>query len=809
MFFRIAIASLLAAAPSLLVAAVDFSHQVVPILKEHCAECHTGDKKKGGLSMNDRASLLKGSENGAVVTLGKGATSSFIELLRSHDPDEQMPPKGARLSVEKIAVLQAWIDEGLAWEEGFAFKKPAYEPPLKPRRVALPAAVDGRTNPVDCLIDAYLAQHKSARPAPLDDSTFLRRAHLDIIGLLPTAEQVDAFLADKATDKRTKLVQALLADDISYADHWLSFWNDLLRNDYGGAGFTTGGRKQVTRWLYQSLVANKPFDQLTRELIAPPTDESRGFIDGIKWRGDVSAGQTVEIQFAQSVGQSFLGINLKCASCHDSFIDRWKLDEAYGLAAIYSNRELDIARCDKPTGKKAQAAWLFPELGQIDAKATQPERLQQLAALMTHPDNGRVTRTIVNRLWHRMMGRGIVHPLDAMQTEPWSADLLDYLAVYLADQHYDLKKVIELIATSHAYQSKAQVIAKGADEHGYVFAGPRAKRLTAEQFVDAVWQLTGTAPKKFDAPVVRGKVDASAIKTIKPAGQWIWGDSAKGGRLPPSGETIVLRKQVTLTQAPERVLAAITCDNGFELYVNNRRMSKGDNWANVTAVALDTAMKKGENAITVIATNAGRGPNAAGLYFDAHVNFGDGSEQVIVSDATWTWSDKLPTTKESRITDAADAKWQPVTVVKALAAWDKKIQASVPKLLAENGPNDPRMIRASLRKLDLLTRTRGRPNREQIVSERPNDLTTLEAIDLANGNGLANLLEKGAPKIIADHGASASELVQYLFKSTLARAPTSEELADLQAALGPKPDAQGMQDVLWAICMMPEFQLVR
>jgi hypothetical protein len=119
------------------------------------------------------------------------------------------------------------------------------------------------------------------------------------------------------------------------------------------------------------------------------------------------------------------------------------------------------------------------------------------------------------------------------------------------------------------------------------------------------------------------------------------------------------------------------------------------------------------------------------------------------------------------------------------------------------------MIRASLMKLDLLTRTLGRPNREQIVSVRPNDLTTLEAIDLANGPGLSSLLEKGAPKIIAEHGASTPALAQHLYKSTLARAPTPEELADLQAALGDKPDAQGVQDVLWAIFMMPEFQLVR
>ena len=102
----------------------------------------------------------------------------------------------------------------------------------------------------------------------------------------------------------------------------------------------------------------------------------------------MSAGQTVEIQFAQSITQSFLGINLKCASCHDSFIDRWTLEEAYSLAAVYAEQPLEINRCDKPTGEIAQPAWLFPELGQVDPNAPRNQRLQQLADLMTSPDNG-------------------------------------------------------------------------------------------------------------------------------------------------------------------------------------------------------------------------------------------------------------------------------------------------------------------------------------------------------------------------------------------------------------------------------------
>ena len=790
-------------------AAVDFSHQIVPILREHCAECHAGDKKKGGFSFNDRKSLLEGGEDGAVVVSGKSEESAMIKAILSADPDEQMPPKGKRVPAEQIALLKQWVDEGLPWEEGFAFKKPAYEPPLKPRMPNLPAAVVGRSNPIDRILDQYLDQKKLPRPAAIDDATFIRRAYLDLIGLLPSSKDLEAFTQDTSADKRTRLIESLLKRDIDYTEHWLTFWNDLLRNDYGGTGFVTGGRKQISNWLYHALITNMPFDQFVRELIAPPNDESRGFIDGIKWRGDVSAGQTVEIQFAQSVSQSFLGINMKCASCHDSFIDRWKLREAYGLAAIYSSRPLEINRCDKPIGQQAVASWLFPEIGQIDPKAPQPERLKQLAALMTHPQNGRTTRTIVNRLWQKLMGRGIVHPADAMQTEPWNADLLDYLAAHLAEHKYDLKQTLALIATSQAYQSHSQVVTKGIDDHGYVYAGPRAKRLTAEQFVDAIWQITGAAPAKMDAGVLRGKVDPELAKQIKIQGQWIWGHSAKPGSTPPSGETITLRKTIKLDTDPASASAVVTCDNGYTLFVNNRKISAGDDWTKLAAVPLQTALHKGANSILVIATNAGKGPNPAGFFFDARVRDAAGKETSISSDATWEWSAKAPATKEGRIPAFDPKDWQPVTVVKALAAWQQTINAQAPALLAQGSAASDRMIRASLMKSDFLMRTLGRPNRDQIVTARPNDLTTLEAIDLANGSILSAAVTKGARRLLESHAPSPSALITGLYRQSLCREPSASELSTAQALVGDKPTQQSLEDLLWAVCMLPEFQIVR
>src|SRR5262249_2926080 len=192
---------------------------------------------------------------------------------------------------------------------------------------------------------------------------------------------------------------------------------------------------------------------------------------------------------------------LRCASCHDSFIDHWKLDDAYALAAVVADRPLEIHRCDKATGKFAAARFLWPELGTIDPKLSKAKRLERMAELVTHAENGRFTRTIANRLWQRLMGRGLVHPVDVMANRPWSDDLLDYLATYLTDNRYDLKKLMEHIVTSRAYQAKAVAQPKEVTTEEYVYRGPEVKRMTAEQFLDTVWQLTRTAPGKAAAPV--------------------------------------------------------------------------------------------------------------------------------------------------------------------------------------------------------------------------------------------------------------------------------------------------------------------
>jgi hypothetical protein len=608
---------------------VDFAHDIIPIIKSRCAECHANGKYKGSLSMDTRADLLKSK----AVVPGKSDTSELIKRVTSDKADYQMPPKGDRLTPKQVALLTAWIDQDLTWEAGFSFKANVYVPPLEPRRVKLPPAVVGRDHPIDRILDAYYAKNKVQRPESLDDVAFLRRVYLDLVGQLPTPAEQQAFLTDTAKNRRAAVIKRLLAEVRPYAEHWLTFWNDALRNDYAGTGYIDGGRKQISAWLYQSLIDNKPYDQFARELISP-TPDSEGFIRGIKWRGNVNASQVAELQFSQNVSQVFFGINMKCASCHDSFIDTWKLEDAYSLAAVVADAPLEIHRCDKPLGRKALPGFPFPKLGGIDAKLPKAKRLEHLAKLVTHDKNGRFTRTMANRLWQRFMGRGIVHPVDVMANRPFDADLLDYLGVYLSDNKYDLKKLMEHIVTSRAYQSKPALQTKEIAGEAPIFRGPELKRMTAEQFLDAIWQVTATGPQKPAAPV----------------------------------------------RAP---------------------------------------------------------------------------------------------------------------------AWHSSI------------PVERRQLRAALLTADALMRSLGRPNREQVVTTRPDQLTTLQAIDLANGKALADLLMRGATGLRKGHPKEPAELAEHVYLRALCRKPTAGEIQITGEILGPKITDESVADLLWAVFMLPEFQLIR
>ena len=152
--------------PAACAAPVDFSHDIVPIIKARCAECHTNGKYKSGLSLDTREDLLRSK----AVVPGKSAASELFKRVGSKDKDFRMPPKGEPLTAKEVALLRAWIDEGLAWDAGFTFKASTYVAPLKPRRPTLPPVRPGLEHPIDRIVAAYYAQHK-AFPKLMTDLT--------------------------------------------------------------------------------------------------------------------------------------------------------------------------------------------------------------------------------------------------------------------------------------------------------------------------------------------------------------------------------------------------------------------------------------------------------------------------------------------------------------------------------------------------------------------------------------------------------------------------------------------------------------
>ena len=771
-------------------AEIDFVHQVMPILKKNCAECHTDGKKKGGLSMNTRAEFLAGGEGGEVAVPGSIEDSYFLELTASTDLDERMPPKGPGVSPEELKILKQWVDEGMIWDDAITLGSSGWEPQMKPRIVKLPKPMNNRIHAIDRILDHYLQEKKVSLPALASERTFVRRAYLDIIGILPTPEQLNAFIHDKSTDKKTKLIDHLLAEDVSYADHWLTFWNDLLRNDYTGTGFITGGRKQITTWLYNALKKNMPYDQMTRELIDAKPDAA-GFINGIKWRGSVNASQTRDMQFAQNVSQVFLGINMKCASCHDSFIDRWTLQEAYDLAAVFSEEPLELERCDIPTGKMATPKWMFPEIGQIDPKANKNQRLKQLAKLMTHPENGRFTRTIVNRIWAQLMGRGIVHPVDAMHTKPWSEDLLDFLAVQFSQDGYDLRKFLKFVMTSEAYRSQSDRLKSSPGEE-YVYKGPVPKRMTAEQLMDTIWQVTGTNPNQPEAKVDRSpKTTPSSVseskelpKIDKVTAKWIWAPD-------PQTRKVNLRTSIDLKKQPAFTSLLATCDNAFSLRVNGKFVTSSREWTRPAYHEVSDFFMAGKNLIEVNAEMFGGGSG-----FIAQFSFGkEKGANTLVTDQNWEVQQ--------------DKKWIPAKAFHKYGAgpWKRILDKAIPTKPGKSAFDGP-SVRAALVKNDFLMRSLGRPHRDQVVTSRPAELTMLQAIDLANGAILSKYLNEGANNLKAE-ATDGQKFVNWLYEHTLGRLPTNGEEQIISSVMTDPKDTQQVEDLLWLVFMQPDFQIIR
>jgi mono/diheme cytochrome c family protein len=807
-------------------AKVDFARDIQPIFEASCVQCHGRGKNKGIFSVETREDFVEGGETGVPAVAGKSAESLVVAMISGLDADIVMPKKGKVLTKDQVAVFRAWIDQGMPWPKEINFKK--HEPAnLRARELAelaLPPAVAsaaGATtakvgeNPVDRFVNGVFAKNRIAWPSVVDDRAFARRVWLDVVGLLPPPAELDAFLADRAPDKRAQLVQRLLGDHQRYAEHWLTFWNDLLRNDYKGTGYIDGGRKPITTWLYTALARNLPYDRFVAQLVDPGT-EAEGFAKGITWRGTVNASMVPPMQAAQSVAQVFLGVNLKCASCHDSFIDEYTLKDAYGLAAIYADGPIEIAECDKPTGQMGRVKFLYEEIGLIDAKADSAARKRQLAEIITGRKNGRLPRTIVNRVWQRFMGYGLVEPVDEMDKPAWSPELMDLLAEDFVAHGYDMKHLMARILTSRAYQLPAVNV--GEKEERFVFRGPGVRRLGAEQFSDALMALAGMSYPKADAKLNRAlALQRATLAPLPLTPKWIWATPDAHLRAKPA--SVVFKRVVTLAAAPTEAWLTIAADNTYAVAINGKNAASASKRSSTGADIYDVKgqLKKGENTITVTSLNflpdgtspipreaeAGKNQeplplvadNPAGLILYARVRAAE-TVMDFVSDGSWSASVAKAAPQPAVELGGVDlAPWR-------LGGYFLELAASDPEALP--------VQRAALVAANPLMAALGRPNREQVMTVRQGAATTLQALELTNGSTLAVLLTQAAEKILADTPADmpTPKRVSALYRHALSRAPTAAELSAAVQLVGTPATSAGLQDLLWALAMLPEFQLI-
>ncbi len=471
-------------------AGVDYFKDVRPLLESRCYNCHHGTKAQGGLRIDDHASVLKGGESDEpAIVPGRIHESALIDRITSTDEDVVMPPKGDPLSDEEIALLKRWIAVGAAWPQ---FDVVNFE------------------------------------PTPLaDDLSFLRRVTLDTVGVTPTETEIVAFRNDSPETRRTNVIERLLADP-RWADHWMGYWLDVLAENPNMINPTLNNTGPFRWWLYESMLDNKPADLFVTELIRMEGSERSGGPAGF-----ATASQNDLPMAAKGiiVSSAFLGVEMKCARCHDAPAHVSMQEDLLQLAALLKQKPITLPETSSvPAGRlehtgrqpliqvtlkpgvEVHPAWPFARYcdeSVADTLAEHPENSRdRLAALITAPQNERFAQVMVNRVWQRLMGRGLVAGVhDWEKSGPSHPALLRWLGHQFVASGYDVKAVSRLILNSHAYQRATD---PSLLKTSPLSVSPAPRRLTAEQIVDSVFHATGTP---FDLEEV--SLDIDSVRTVQ------------------------------------------------------------------------------------------------------------------------------------------------------------------------------------------------------------------------------------------------------------------------------------------------------
>jgi hypothetical protein len=558
-------------------AARAFDEQVAPILARHCLECHGVTIHKGGLSLATEDTAYKGGESGPVVEPGEPASSPLWEHVDSGAMPKGRPP----LSAGEKARLKKWIEDGAKWGT------PEIDPytvttdrragydwwSLQPiRRVAAPPVTraDWPRNDVDRFILARL-EARGLKPAPeADRRTLIRRLSFDLIGLPPEPGEVERFLADPSADAYEKLVDRLLASP-HHGERWARHWLDVVR--FGESQGFEYNRIRDNVWRYRDWVVDAfnrdmPYDEFVRQQVAGdvlhPEDldsliatgylvcgtwDQPGHLEGSESMRKSVRQDALEEMIA-TLGQSFLGLTINCARCHDHKFDPISQRDYYRVAALLSGvtqeekerakiplkspdpgkefsgvahvvvpkqppvvRVLERGDHRKPGEVVAPAG--LKALSGLDADfglapdAPEGRRREALARWLSDPRNPLTARVLVNRLWYHHFGQGLVDtPSDFGFNggRPSHPELLDFLASRFVDGGWKVKDMHRLLVTSAAYRQESRArdeCAEGRDADNRLLWRANRRRLEGEAVRDSALSVAGALNPRVGGPSFR------------------------------------------------------------------------------------------------------------------------------------------------------------------------------------------------------------------------------------------------------------------------------------------------------------------
>ena len=362
------------------------------------------------------------------------------------------------------------------------------------------------TNYIDTLVNAKLKKLRILPSELCSDEVFLRRAHIDICGNLPTIEEHDRFVADKDSTKREKLVDELLSRK-EFVDMWVMKWAELLQIRSDGQQVSYKNALLYYNWLEEKIENNVPFDQIVQELLGA---------NGGTFKSPATNYYqitTETLKVSENTAQVFMGMRIQCAQCHNHPFDRWTMDDYYGFAAFFSQIGRKQAEDPRETivfdrgngevnhpvgGRVMQPKFLGGDTPDVKGK----DRRVVLAKWLASSDNPYFARNLSNIVWTHFFGKGIIDPVDDVRVSnpAVNPELLDALAQKFTDYHYDFKRFVRDICLSRTYQLASETNPSNeTDEHN--FSHSYIRRMRAEVVMDCLSQATGTKDKFRGLPL--------------------------------------------------------------------------------------------------------------------------------------------------------------------------------------------------------------------------------------------------------------------------------------------------------------------